>query len=139
MLLLPVIMYNCALKTPLYSHFALPWQCDIMNIRLYITKIKKNQGNLMTSSIMQFNAKKKIAAEVNISHKVNIQRTIDCKELLNNIFKLKNSILLRILVHISLISANQRFGTFAVFDVCQQIIYLTCKRTLKSKHKKNKH
>ena len=23
-------MHNCALKTPLYSNFALPWRCDIM-------------------------------------------------------------------------------------------------------------
>ena len=25
-----VITYNYALKPPLYSNFALPWQCDIM-------------------------------------------------------------------------------------------------------------
>ena len=29
-LLVPVNMPNCALKPPLYSNFALPWQCEIM-------------------------------------------------------------------------------------------------------------
>ena len=34
-LLLPVIMHNCALKMPLYSSFALPWQCGMMELHAF--------------------------------------------------------------------------------------------------------
>ena len=37
-------MHNCALKTPLYPSFALPWRCDIMEYSS-IVEAKKAQSD----------------------------------------------------------------------------------------------
>ena len=40
-------MHNCVLKTPLYSNFALPWRCDIMEYSSI--NEKSNQNSVRTS------------------------------------------------------------------------------------------
>ena len=87
---------------------------------LNLPKIRKSNKNLMTSSVMPFNEKRKYRRKLKIGQNANDQSKI-VKWGLNDVFKLKKGVFVKNYgAHFTLqISTNQIFGTYAFINrVC---------------------
>ena len=90
-----------------------------------VPQILKNVKNLMTSSAVPFDAQINSCRKLNVTHKVNAQVTIgQC--CLNEIFMLKNKLLVRILVHISVWRFQQIINLKPMLSVCPERFLLFC-------------